>query len=81
MTQDIEQKIKEYLSLKVEIPANELDSDAMLSEYGITSLQFMECVAEIENLFDICLSEREVSDIYTINDFVKKVEKKINERA
>lgn len=81
MAQDIEQKIKEYLSLKVEIPANELDSDAMLSEYGITSLQFMECVAEIENLFDICLSEREMSDIYTINDFVKKVEKKINERA
>ena len=81
MTQDIEQKIKEYLSLKVEIPANELNSDAMLSEYGITSLQFMECVAEIENLFDICLSEREMSDIYTINDFVKKVEKKINERA
>ena len=81
MEQNIEQKIREYLSKIVEIPAAELDADTMLSEYGVTSLQFMEFAAEIESLFDVHLSERDLSDIYTINDFVKKVEKKINERT
>ena len=81
MEQNIEQKIREYLSETVGIPAAELDADTMLSEYGITSLQFMECVAEIENIFDIHFSERDLNDIYTINDFVKKVREKTNERA
>ena len=81
MKEDIEQKIREYLSKTAEIPAAELDADTMLSEYGITSLQFMECVAEIENIFDIHFSERDLNDIYTIDDFVIKVEKKINERT
>lgn len=81
MKQDIEQKIREYLNKISEIPAAELDADTMLYEYGITSLRFMECVAEIENLFDIHLSERDLNDIYSINDFVKKVKDKIDERA
>ena len=81
MEQEIEQKIKDCLCKTAGLPAEELDPDTMLSEYGITSLQFMGCAAEIESIFDIHLTERDLNDIYTVNDFVDKIGKKLNERA
>lgn len=81
MEQEIEQKITRFLSEKTEIPAVELDPGAMLTEFGITSLQFLGYVAEIESMFDIRLSERDLNDIYTIRDFAEKVTKKCHERA
>lgn len=75
MKENTEGIIKKYISEKTEIPVEELDSDTMLFEYGITSLQFMEYVVEIENLFDIHLTDRDLNDIYTIRDFVKRIEK------
>lgn len=81
MEQEIEQKITRFLSEKTEIPAEELDPGTMLTEFGITSLQFLGYVAEIESMFDIRLSERDLNDIYTIHDLAEKVTKKCHERA
>ncbi len=81
MKQDCEKKIKEYFSKKTKISVEELDIDIMMSEYGITSLQFLEYIVEIEDIFEIKFSERDLNNIYSINDLIKCVEgKKSNER-
>lgn len=74
-----EATIKEYLSKATNLPIEELDSDMMLSEFGITSLQFLQYIAEIEEMFNISFSERELNNIYTINEMVELIERKKNE--
>lgn len=81
MDQDIENKIKQTISKVTKIPIGKIDSNAPLFEFGVSSLEFLECAVKIEDLFDISFSERDLIDIRTINDVVDKVLKKLNKKA
>lgn len=81
MNQDIENKIKQTINKVTKIPIGKINSDATLFEFGVSSLQFFECVVKIEDLFDISFSERDLVDIRTINDVVNKVLQKLNKKA
>lgn len=69
----------QWLSKKFNCDQNDIDINDQFSELGITSIEFMGFVAELESEFNVTITDRELSDLFTVGDLVNILEKK-NER-
>ena len=67
-----EQKIKEMLSERLGIPAEEITADSKFSDLGLDSLDTVELVMNMEDAFGISLEMTE--DMKTVGDVVNAID-------
>jgi acyl carrier protein len=73
---EIEQKVREILLDILEISKSELDFDKEIrGSLGASSIEIVEIVAELENQFDIDISETDLENLMTPNDIVNYLAK------
>ena len=69
---DLENEIKQIVSQIIQIPADELDSDAMFyDDYGMDSLRALEVLAEVENKYKITVDPDKLMEMTSINEVIK----------
>lgn len=73
----IENQVKSILLDILDLDASELDMDAHLrSGLGATSVDLVEIIAELENQFNLDISEEDARAMPTGNDIVKYIQAK-----
>ncbi len=71
------EKIKEILAQYVEVDLDEVTEDSRLAEdLGLTSFSMMSMMGDFEEKFGITVDETELTEISTVGDVVKYIEKK-----
>lgn len=66
---------KVYEVLAVYVTDSDLSEDSeLVAEYGMTSLQVMEMIADIEDAFDISVPLNIVPNIATVGDLAREVQ-------
>ena len=81
MTQEeIFEKVKDFL---VDIIGLDDDSDIkeesnIAEDLGADSLDFVELIMKLENIFDIKIEDEDVETIYTVEDLINYIDSKIN---
>ncbi len=70
-------KVKEILGQYVEVDLDEVTEDSRLAEdLGLTSFSMMSMMGDFEEKFGITVDETELTEISTVGDVVKYIEKK-----
>ncbi len=70
-------KVKEILAQYVEVDLDEVTEDSRLAEdLGLTSFSMMSMMGDFEEKFGITVDETELTEISTVGDVVKYIEKK-----
>ena len=71
------EKIKTMLAQYVDADMNEVTEETRLAEdLGLTSYSLMSMMGEFEETFQITVDEAELTDIFTVGDVMKYIEKK-----
>ena len=71
------EKIKTILAQYVDADMNEVTEETRLAEdLGLTSYSLMSMMGEFEETFQITVDEAELTDIFTVGDVMKYIEKK-----
>jgi acyl carrier protein len=71
----VETKVKQILKQNLEVPDETLVPTAALrSELGATSVDLVEVLADLENEFNIEISDEQAQEMRTIGDIVKFIE-------
>jgi acyl carrier protein len=74
---DIRQKVKEILMNTLDLAEPALDFDApLITGLGVTSVQLVELLSELENEFDIEIENDDAATMRTANDVVRILEQK-----
>jgi len=74
---EIEEKLKKIVLEILDVPESELDFDSPLREgLGVTSVDVVEILADIENQFDIEVPEEDAEKFRTMNDIVAYLKEK-----
>ena len=63
-------EVIEWLATKVDMDPKEIEADMAIAELGITSLKMLEYIVDFEIHFDIKVSDREMNNIYTVQDLI-----------
>jgi len=68
----IEKEIKEIVSAIIQVPEDEIDSNAsFFDDYGMDSLRALEILAEIENKYHITIDPEKLMKMTSVTDVVK----------
>ncbi len=78
--EEIFEKVKDFL---VDIIGLDDDSDIkeesnIAEDLGADSLDFVELIMKLENIFDIKIEDEDVETIYTVEDLINYIDSKIN---
>ena len=72
---DREKKFKEILAQYGNVPAEEMTNDMRFREdLGLSSLDFMSLLGEIEDTFDVEFEEEHASKVFTIGEALDLIE-------
>jgi acyl carrier protein len=66
--------VRHRLSESLDVPEDEITVDTPLAEFADDSPRLVEYVMEIEEEFDLSLSEEEVQKIQTVGDVIRLIE-------
>ena len=58
---------------------NRFDIDAMLADLGVDSLELVELAMELEEIYDINVTEDEASQLQTVNDWLRFIRRRQQE--
>jgi acyl carrier protein len=68
-------KIKDALAVVVPLP-NNLDENTKLASFHLDSLDYVELVQELEDIFQVEINDQAAKEWLTVGDIVKTVEGK-----
>lgn len=69
------EQLKEIIGQYVDVKEEDIHEDSrFIEDLGFNSYDFMTMIGEIEDAFDIEVSEREVINVKTVKDAVKYIE-------
>lgn len=71
---DIFETVKTIMSNKMDV--SQLTEDSVLSTLGINSLDLVEITLEIEDKFHIDFTSSEITNLVTVKDVIKLIERK-----
>ncbi len=81
MSNDILDKLKDIVSRELEIKAEDITLESNLTDdLGADSLEVAQLVMNLEDEFGIEIPDEEVSDIKTVQDLVKYLENKTDNK-
>ncbi len=70
-----EQQFKELLAQYGNVPADEMTNDMRFREdLGLSSLDFMSLLGEVEDMFDVEFEEEHASRVFTIGEALDLIE-------
>lgn len=64
---NIESKIVNYLSTVLEIDPERISTTSRFSEMGMDSLDIVECIMDMEDVFDVLISDDEIPSILSVD--------------
>lgn len=74
---DIAKKIKDIIAEKLEVDADKVtDSAAFVDDLGADSLNMAELVMDLEDHFDITISEADAEKLRTVGDVIEFIKEK-----
>ena len=77
--EELEQEVKEIISQVIEIPSNEIDSDAdFVNDLGTDSLSAIEITGAIEKKYKIIIPEERIRTIRTVNQALALTKQMLN---
>ena len=77
--QEIKEAVNKFIVEDLEIEPNLLNDDANLkADLGIDSLDFVDIVVIVENLFGFKIKAEEMSEVRTLGQFYDYIESKAN---
>jgi acyl carrier protein len=80
--QEIDQKVKEILSKKLDVELSKISGDTRLADdLGVDSFGALELMFEIEEAFDLKISDSDIEHIRSVNDIVAHVDTWIKKNA
>ena len=74
MQQEIEAIVVKAIATQKQLDTNSITSDTALQDLGVTSLDAISIVYEIEEQFNISVPNAELDGLKTVSDIVKKIE-------
>ncbi|MES9897991.1 MAG: phosphopantetheine-binding protein [Sedimenticola sp.] len=81
MTIDLGKSIKEVIANQKLLDVESVSLDSSLSDLGISSLDAITIVYEIEELFDIEVPNEQLESLQTVQDIVDGISNLVVERA
>lgn len=81
MVEDIQGRVKQILTRRIGLPPEQIAIDALLSELGVDSLDFVELTIAAEREFNVEISDELLQEVETVGDVVTMIERLVNERA
>ncbi len=76
---EIIQNVNEFLIEEFEIESDLLKPEASWKEIGIDSLDFVDIVVVVENIFGLKIKGEEMANVKTLDAFYNFLDKKLNE--
>ncbi len=80
MKEDIEQTLKESIARQKMLSIDEISLDSSLEELGITSLDSISLVFDIEDKYGIEVPNEELKRLRTVRDIVEGVDRLLTSR-
>jgi acyl carrier protein len=74
MQQEIETAVINAIATQKHIDANTITSDSSLQDLGVSSLDAITIVYEIEEIFDVTVPNEQLEDLRTVRDIVNGME-------
>lgn len=76
---EIENKVKEVLAEKLNIPLDKIDlSSSLRDDLGMDSFASVEVIFEIEDKFNIEVPDQEAANIKTVTDILNYINARLN---
>jgi len=75
---DIISKVNEFLVDEFEIEEDALNPDASWKEIGIDSLDFVDIVVVVENVFGLVIKGEDMVNVKTLQQFYDFIEARLN---
>ena len=72
----MQEKVIEFLSKKIGVPASEIHPETSLLDLNVDSFVFLEIILDFEQEFGITVSDRELAGLNQVSDIIRLVEKK-----
>jgi len=69
----VEKEVRRILSRVVMVPEASLTPEAELAELGVNSLDHIECVMALEEIFQLELEDADISRLRTVQDIIDAV--------
>ncbi|GGW42033.1 hypothetical protein GCM10010503_17910 [Streptomyces lucensis JCM 4490] len=79
MNPDILQVVDELFRRRLQVP--ELDPDVPLVDYGLDSIRSIDCVVEMESVFDVNISDEQAASMRTLREVVDQITASLAVRA
>ena len=77
---NLEDEIKEIVSAIIQVPTNELDTNAsFFDDYGMDSLRALEILAEVENKYKIMIDPEKLMKMVNIAEVIKITQEHLQE--
>jgi acyl carrier protein len=75
---EVEKKVKEAISKQMCFDINEIKNDMhLIKDLGADSLALMELIMQLEDMFDINISDKDFIEVHTVQDSILKVQELI----
>jgi len=74
---EIEEKVIGLVSEQMDVPTEKINLNSTFDELGIDSLYGLDIILDIENIFDIQLSDETKAQIKNVGDLADSVEKAV----
>ena len=81
MNQSIEQVVKDAISRQKRCDVEDITLDSVLSDLGVTSLDAITIVYDIEEAFDVEVPNDQLDSLETVRDIVDGIQGLIAEKA
>ena len=81
MTADLEVAVRTAIAKQKRLEASDISNESSLEQLGISSLDAITIVYEIEELFDIEVPNEELETLGTVQDIILRVESLIQARG
>jgi acyl carrier protein len=79
---DLERRVKQILTNRLGIPAEEITSDAKLvDDLGMDSLDAVELAIATERQFDVAVSDEQLAKLATVADIMSLVQRLADEQG
>lgn len=74
----MEEKVKAIIAENLNRDINEIKLDSNFRDLGADSLDTVELIMELENAFNVKISDNEMENIVTVGDAIKMIQEKTN---
>lgn len=74
----MDEKIKSIIAENLNRDINEIKLDSNFRDLGADSLDTVELIMELENAFNVKISDNEMESIVTVGDAIKMIQEKTN---